>query len=204
MGWDDLSSFIRAVKKKPGILQRNLYLAKLDGIASPRRRVLSTTQAIYHTLGSFVTSSHPIWPQIYTNAFKDLRNAQQNAMRNIKHSREAQRLSDKYGFLENLHNFNVNGNKKIAENTLAEFSNHCFLSNEILDNIHWSDIIEINKMRLARLANQKLHRLRESSENDFIDLNEIIKKEYKRQKDDSKIIPRCIDCLRNNGRHGPL
>jgi hypothetical protein len=174
--WSDFSDFIDFIKK-PGISDRKVFLEYLNKIAVPNKIVLSATQALYHTLGTFITNSNPIWPQLYSETFEKIGIAQQNSTDKIKQSKEAMSILNKHTFISSIQELNSPNNKKIHTNSLRELQNLSFINDDTLDTLDWSDIITLSKKRVALYARQKLFKANASSHN--IDLKSILKDEKK-------------------------
>lgn len=171
INWRDFEDFIKTVKKSR-VSDRKLFLDKLRAIARPNKIVLSTSQAIYHTLGAFVTKSNPIWPQLYSDTFNKIRGAQQNAEAKLRKSKEALHISSKYKILDSIQELNAPTIRKIHSEGLSELQNLSFISNEILDALDWKDVIVLSKDRSAKIIRSKLF---QNSSDDVIDLKSLLK-----------------------------
>ncbi|HYE55722.1 MAG TPA: hypothetical protein VD996_12805 [Chitinophagaceae bacterium] len=182
--WSDFTAFVDSIRK-PQVSDRNTLLEKLNGIASPNRIVLSTTQAIYHTLGAFVTESHPIWPQLYSDTFSKIRAAQENAGEKIRKSKYAKDVMRRYKFIDSVQQLNAAEYKKVHTTDLSELNNVSFISNESLDALDWNDIIAISKSKTANAARKKLFETHKNA--DHIDLTALLKQEKKIKKDLSSV-----------------
>lgn len=182
--WSDFSSFVTLIKRA-GVSDRAIFLKKLDEIAKPKRIVLSTTQALYHTLGAFITGSHPIWPQLYSDTFEKIRIAQQGSEYKIKQSKEAAVFIDKYRFITPVQQNNAVAHKKIYEEGLNELRNISFVNNEVLDALDWSDIIELSARREAIYVRKSL--FKKNALSDHIDLKSFLESEKKAKNRFSKV-----------------